>query len=222
MPLSDLFSDLYKRHWPAFFQYHQSRNDLSPPLLVNPLDNYTCQTTRLFVVGQETKTWYNTEPMTIVRLMTIYKDEFKLGMACGKHRRGAFWRFIRCLEQGLGIAKGAMVWSNLNKVDQNGGRPDDDVRDDIFNTFPVLPVEIRLAAPDVVIFLTGWGYDKFLQQTVFPGAQFDAVDGGNGRRLARVVRQGLPTRSFRTYHPSYLQRSGKWAEVRDLLVKLCK
>jgi hypothetical protein len=42
------------------------------------------------------------------------------------------------------------------------------------------------------------------------------VRGYNERELARVEHPKLAAASYRTYHPGYLRRAGKWALVERL------
>jgi hypothetical protein len=213
------FRQLYERYWLEFESYVRSRPDLSPPLLVNPPANYLSQRTKLLIVGQETRGWYDdilagaTGTCVIDVLMNIYKHRFRLGV--GKGLRSAFWDFVRELETGLAIAPGAVVWSNVNKVDQKGRRPSRKIRRDIRRLFPVLSGEVDLAKPDLVVFLTGRGYDQYLQ-SCFPGSTFREVDG-YGSLLATLSGPDLPFRAFRTYHPRYLRRRGYWPKVMEYL-----
>jgi hypothetical protein len=75
--------------------------------------------------------------------------------------------------------------------------------------FNVVPGEIRLTAPDAVIFFTGPWYEKRLELT-FVGAQMHEVSGLPTNLLARLVHPDLPWHSYRTYHPNYLRRSRQW------------
>ena len=192
------FRQLYERYWPEFESFARSQPDLSPPLLINPPDSYASQRTKLFIVGQETRGWYNdivagaTGTCVIDVLMNIYKHRFRLGV--GKGRRSAFWDFVRQLETGLGIEQGAVLWSNVNKVDQKGRRPPRKIWREVRRLFPVLSGELELAKPDLVVFLTGRGYDKYLQGC-FPGSTFREVDG-YGSLLATLSGRMSPLEHF--------------------------
>lgn len=208
------FRELYEHHWPALQPYLQGRTDLSPPLLVCPPESYAAQVTKLVVVGQETKSWYNDKlcgalgTAAIARLLEVYQ-QFGLGL---RKPRSIFWMFVRELERGLGIAPGAVVWTNVNKVDQNGRRPKKEVRREIRRRFPVLRAEITLAQPDVVVFLTGRAYDWYVQQ-VFPGCCFREVEGFDRELLATIEHPELPCRTLRTNHPRRLRVQGEWDRV---------
>jgi len=190
-------------------------------LLLNPPEQYERQRTRLLVIGQQTNSWYNdwvrekrgTE--AIDKLMEIYRDVFRLGLIVGT----TFWQAVRSLERRLGVEAGAILWSNLNKVDENRARPSKDIENRILQVFPVLEQEINLAKPDVVVFFTGPEYEQLLT-SAFRGA--DRVGAGLDLKvLARVRHRSLPAKTFRTYHPNYLRRARLTEPVLSRIASLC-
>jgi hypothetical protein len=72
--------------------------------------------------------------------------------------------------------------------------------------------EVRALQPTSVVFFTGRAYDRVLVDE-FPGTTFETIGDRDPQQFARVVHSSLPRPSFRTYHPSYLTRSGKWLWV---------
>ncbi len=196
------YRDLYMKHWDRLETYRRSEPTISPPLLVQPPDAYWTQPVRLCVVGQETHTWYDKPfgqrigPAAIDYLLDIYRNDFALGVRYSS----PFWSTVRQLERGLGVAPGAVVWLNLNKVDQDSRRPTHDVEAAVRDVFPVVQEEIRLAQPNAVIFFTGPRYDALLS-AVFPGALITPVT----KFLATVAHESLPPISIRTYHPRFLR-----------------
>jgi hypothetical protein len=107
------------------------------------------------------------------------------------------------------------LWANLVKIDEDCKQPGKDVEDFMATAFNVLPTEISLAAPDVVVFLTGPYYDSRLALT-FHGCEFKAVKGRDKRTLSLLKHPDLPSRSYRTYHPGYLRRSKKWDIIAEI------
>jgi len=75
--------------------------------------------------------------------------------------------------------------------------------------------EVRALQPTSVVFFTGRAYDRVLVDE-FPGTTFETIGDRDPQQFARVVHSSLPRPSFRTYHPSYLTRSGKWLWVEQL------
>ena len=75
--------------------------------------------------------------------------------------------------------------------------------------------EVRILEPTAVVFFTGPNYDAILRNE-FPGLELNAVAGHTSRQFAEAVHPALPNSAFRTYHPSYLRRSGKWSWVKEI------
>ena len=72
---------------------------------------------------------------------------------------------------------------------------------------PLLEREIAILAPDVVVFFTGPSYNGLLAAT-FPEAMLEAGSLSRAKPVSRVIHPALPAKTFRTYHPNYLQRAG--------------
>ncbi len=69
--------------------------------------------------------------------------------------------------------------------------------------------ELAILGPHVCLFFTGPNYDGFIE-TIFPGCEFMACGDAPKRELATLVHSALPRASFRTYHPSFLNRRSRW------------
>ena len=184
---------------------------LAQPFLVAVPADYERSTRRLMIVGQETFGWgerYAGGVASAADLMALHA-EFDLGRY---YRPSPFWQAAHQLHAALnpdGPAR-AFVWNNLVKVDAGRGRQPAEVEDAV-SRLELLPAEIRLLAPDVVVFLTGPRYDARLL-AAFPGATLDPAASA----VARVQHSDLPTQSFRTYHPAYLRRAKRWAVLDEV------
>jgi hypothetical protein len=221
--MRDEFRELYLKHWSGFEAFYRtiSNPPLSSPLLISPSDRYQLQSTKLFVIGQETHSWYNdvaanlTGPALVDALMTKYKDEFQRART---YSRPPFWRFIRGLESKLGIEPTEILWSNIHSCDRNGRRPYG-LEAELRQHFPVLQEEIRIGSPDVVLFFTGINghNDDFLRDR-FPDYERLEVLGSDGR-LAMIKHPQLPRRTFKMDHPNYLSRCGrrKWGQALEVV-----
>ncbi|HEX7345059.1 MAG TPA: hypothetical protein VF398_12390 [bacterium] len=209
------FEEIYRRDWHNFIKFHTEHAGLSNPLLLAGPDNYYGQKVKLFVVGQQTNSWYPSTKIdqdsgSIERLQKNYL-EFELGLIY----RSPFWDAIRRLEDILGIEENQILWSNLNRVDQNKMRPLKAIEEELADRFAWLPAEMHSAKPDLVVFLTVPQYDSNIL-THFKNAQFNRVGAWPDRQLARVEHQALPKFSYRTYHPGYFKRSGQWEEMLEI------
>ena len=201
------FAELYAPFWQDLHHLVLDHPGLSCPLLLDFPDGYWSQSTRLFVVGQQTNSWRNElrQGMSIELLMAGYK------WFLDSDYHSPFWDAVRAIEGHLGIERGQLLWGNLNKVDQDRGRPAPDVESALCRVFPVLEHELRLAEPDLVVFFTGPYYDGLIARHL-PGVRIDPIPGfGNG--LRRLHHSTLPVSSFLTYHPKYLRLSKKWEPV---------
>ena len=74
----------------------------------------------------------------------------------------------------------------------------------IQEAFNVLPAEIEIAKPDVVIFFTGHDYDETIE-ALFGRITKATIPEYSEKVLARIQDSNgrLPTHSYRTYHPGY-------------------
>jgi hypothetical protein len=79
--------------------------------------------------------------------------------------------------------------------------------------------ELQILMPDVVVLLTGPGYDHHIKE--FLGkVSFGETGIRPMRELARVVSSDLPCDSFRTYHPRYLCMRRKLDESCSQVISL--
>jgi len=84
-------------------------------------------------------------------------------------------------------------------------RDKDFFRGDYFDN--ILVAEIKILAPKVCIFFTGYHFDGRIKN-IFPEIEFTEVEGFTKNQLSHLKHPNLPAMSFRTYHPNYLRRSG--------------
>ena len=191
---------------------------LSAPHLVDlEFDGYQSASRRLLVVGQETygwdsgvgnpSPWWNSNDGadSLVRLY----DGFELGKS---YYASPFWVATRQLAVAVGEAgtPAKVGWTNLFKVDEGTHRPGEEVRAVLNQHFDVLSAELELAKPDAIVFFTGAPLDEQLLSRQGPEARLEEVDGVQKRVLARVRSASIRCPAFRTYHPAYLRRRGKW------------
>lgn len=215
--------ELYRRHWnqlaDALRPLKPVELGLSNPLLIDLPHDWEDVRPKLMVVGQQTYGWgsfgegYGDDP--VVGLMLDYA-EFQLGKF---YRPTPFWQaaYVVHMSINLTIRPFAFAWTNLVKVDQHAGRPAAEIEELVSQHFPVVPRELEITRPDIVVFFTGPYYDERLKRT-FAGVCLESI-GTDTPELERVRHETLPARSFRTYHPGYLARSADtYARVMRKLV----
>ena len=225
MDLNTRLTEIYGKYWTSLqdvrSELKTNHKNISDPLLINISPNYELATVKLFVIGQQTGGWSINQEADdpIAALMNKYK-RFSFGDS--RHlMHTPFWQACHEINRRLNPSEltCGFVWGNLVKIDQNKRRPPKDVERCICETFPVLPMEIEITNPDVVIFFTGPYYDDRLKIT-FDGATFEPVKGYEIKMLARVVHKSLPYRSFRTYHPKYLRLKKQLNTIIDAVVRI--
>lgn len=185
--------------------------------------SYWYSSVRLMIVGQQTYRWgeavqWDGKPEDIVEALKGCYRRFALGTA---GYSSPFWNAAHELYRLLCPTGPQMgfLWSNLLKLDQNGKRPKD-IEDVLCNCFNVLPEEIRLASPTVVVFFTGRTYDDRLRKS-FLGCELCPASSRPVNELALVQAPGLPRHTYRTYHPKYLRLSDRW-DILQEIAKLCE
>jgi hypothetical protein len=221
------FRELYLKHWLGFETFYRSVSNppLSCPLLIDPPDRYRSQPIKLFVVGRETRSWYNdtaeklSGTQLIDQLMSIYRSVFQVGIGL---RRSVFWQYIRQLEHEIGIERGQVLWSNIHKCDHGQGPPSPELAAKLRECLPVLSEEIRIGRPDVVIFFTGSKQqnDGALHNW-FPDFESFEIHGSNGC-IVQIKHPWLPQRTFKTDHPRALKMRGNWKPVLSALRELAR
>ena len=197
----------YESIWPSLVANLSGYVNLSSPLLLHASRSYAEATRRLLIVGQETHGWMDylmagdapSLDLRIGELLAAYQR-----FALGKKKRSPFWRVARELHSRISpeAPADAFLWSNLLKVDQNKKRPHPDVSSIILG-YQLLPEEIKIIKPHIVVFFTGRHYDGFLKGT-FVGADLKQIGKHEIRVLCRVQHPALPCHAYRTYHPKYL------------------
>ena len=210
--MRDRLRKIYENYWPSLQDALLGRDDLKNrlggPFLMDVCPEYFAAQKKLLIVGQQTKGWGNAWTQeaaddAIGFLMQIYAG-FRLGE---NYLPTPFWAAAHQVYRKLNPAGPSygFLWTNLVKVDQDEGQPDAEVEEIVSAAFPVLPEEIEVVSPGIVVFFTG-RYDHRLRRT-FPGVRFEEVAGLPRKVLAKLVHERLPEPSYRTYHPSYFVRS---------------
>jgi hypothetical protein len=217
MPRNVALTELYCRHWPALRDILSRDARLSTPYFAWVHPDYEQARIRLVVVGKETNGWEDrnrvmdaTSEDAVRTLMGTYRD-FQLGTQYAGKR--SFWTPVHELYQRLnpGGPPLGFIALNASKMDHDSSIPSEQVRQALIQT-RLLPDEIRILDPHVVVFHTGPSYECWLDEW-FPGL---AREGDAW--LARLTADGLPMRTFRTYHPRYLNYRSRRQAIYDRIV----
>jgi hypothetical protein len=214
VPNQHLF-DLYNQHKSKILEVKSRFNDndkMNGPFLIVPNDAYQQAALKVAFIGQETNGWSN-KPI-ISEQMTTYSN-FNLAENY-KYRHGPFWSVIRKIETALTGSILSSAWLNLNRYDQDNKAPSISNQLILSELDFLLVEELKLIAPDVVIFLTGPHYDQRI--TSLLQGEKTPIDGFNQRKLCQIKSPALTGKIFRTYHPNYLRRASL---EKDVIEAIC-
>jgi hypothetical protein len=194
-------------------------SELSGPYLLDfSASAYFQSAVRLMTVGRQPRRccpkWNPKEESRVEGLQGAQRKLSTRGQFLVSFRRDSFSRASRRLHRRLnpsGLASGpasdsedGFLKNYLIKMDHRGHRPPPPLEERICDAFNVLPDEIRVAQPRVIVFFTGPEYNARLLAT-FPAAQFLPVRGFGIEMLAKISHPSLPEHSYRTYPPAILR-----------------
>ncbi len=201
-----------------FLERNQVPNEYVGPFLVACPPGYVHLQYKWMYVGQETCGWDTVRAIEDVSAIMEMHADFNLA----EHYSGAggpFWSFGHALDLRLNpkSPRRSFIWSNLARI----GKVNDEGRvPNLYLSFwsdrRLLAKEIELAAPDLVLFVTGPRYDDLLRLE-FPSVELP--DLSLATPVQQISHPDLPRCSFRSYHPKYLRLNGLEQAVMDLVVE---
>lgn len=175
----------------------------------------------IFVLGQENNGWYR--PCNQIQPLLDFYKEFEHG----QDYNSPYWRGVHEFNRAVNGADAdrfGFVASNVCKYCSKDGGPVTWEEDQfVVQQFNVLPGELTILDPNIVLFFSGPHYDGSIRfQLGGPPASFEPViEGIPASEIARVSHPLLPVHAYRTYHPNYLQRGKRWNFIR-LIAALIK
>jgi hypothetical protein len=219
---------------------------LSAPLLLNPSPKWWAAEHRLLVVGQETLDWgfkegeHRLDPAIrikswadfmgsghpVQRMMEFY-SQFSFAMHSPGNRKSPFWQAFRELAEAVGETgrdpDSSVLWTNIFRAAYDGGSvlyaPHNQRTKMLAFSQGVFLAELAALEPSAVVFFTGPRYD-FALSTAFDGLERDTTGHFPERALCTLKHPALPALAWRSYHPGYLSRAGKWGIVSYLAEQL--
>lgn len=219
----------------------------SPPLLLSVSQAWTQSPNRILIIGQETQGWdfdpgdYFPELESSIRNFSDFQKlhnsvpaltagyrAFEFARHQPANYNSPFWRAYRSVRSALSEQEDgpetAVLWTNLFRVDLDGGSvlkngSPEEVAQIREAGIKLLRAEINLLKPTGVIFFTGPNYDEHLHAH-FPATQACHFLDHDPQKTAILKHPWLPLRSFRTYHPGYLSRSGQLGIIQEIIQQL--
>jgi hypothetical protein len=185
----------------------------NPPDPTNPLllqidkeEEWEQAGLRVMIFGQETRDWKELPDKPIEHLLDVYNRGFNTG---NWNTRTPFWhgfaRFKSLLDAKYPDKNIRYVWNNIIKIGKEGesGRPPQNIYEVEREYFHVIPDEIKILKPDILLFLTGPSYDDVIHDN-FGDVTYCAIQPYDERTLAKVLIPEINF-AFRTHHPTHLR-----------------
>jgi len=210
--------DLYSSKWDKLSFELQSVHDnleldIKPanPLLLYVDDEvkYNESEIKIMIFGQETNGWFEEKDVSIEKLQILYDEFFNKGEAWTYG--GQFWngvnRLIKSLQQKYPEKKIKLIWNNTVKIGKKKekGMPPDYIYEIERNFFRVIPQEVQILKPNIIIFFSGPNYDNIIKDN-FGEMNYQTCSLFSSRELGMVEFPGVQN-CFRTYHPNFLFRN---------------
>lgn len=197
--MTEKLKALYSKFQNDFNRLESEFKDLAiyGPFLMSPKKEYLDAKRKLLIVGQETNGWGKST--NIGTQMDAYEN-FELG----RNYNSPFWSITRKIENTIGIEKCSCAWTNINKYDENQGKPKGKFLSEIQHVNSMLTSEMEILKPDVCIFFVGPSYHHKIKE-MFNGVKFESVEGWTRNALSKLVHTSLPSETYVTYHPKYLR-----------------
>ena len=230
--LKELYESKWKKLKPALLKLNNERKlnkekkidepKVAHPLLIQVDDSYKEADIKVMFFGQNALRWLGQvdKKSSVEECLSMY-NRFYNGNMCQGYG-GPFWNFIKKLKEDVSNSKKnknkkvEYVWNNVLKIDEEG-EPKDGIIETTFEHFNVIAEEIRILDPDVLIFLSGYTYDKHIEKTMGKFTH-KTIDGFTEKQLCQLVFAKDPKiKAYRTYHPGGF-RSIRIPGFRDIIL----
>ena len=214
--LEELYDSKWENFSNALIKIVEDKNYIIKP--TNPLllkhrdcDSYENAEIRIMIIGQETNGWGGTFEDDIDDITNIYTD-FYSGYKFENHTgffKNHFNNFLRLLKEKYPEKATSCFWNNVIKVGKHNEKnaPPDYILEIEHKYFSVLKEEIDIIKPNVILFFSGNGYDKYILHH-FPELIKEDVIGFKPQDLQSFKIENVNF-AFRIDHPTNLHYQGK-------------
>lgn len=217
--MNELLKNLYSSKWGKINEMLQSFNEDDPedlenlathPLLIKTDDEYAKADLKVMFFGQETNEWNGVfeEYADLESVLAVYENFY---LKKGYEQYGKpFWNFIRNLKSTQSTKKIGYIWNNVLKIGKSeSGTPQQGLINYTIDYFNVIPQEIEILKPNVLLFLSGHTYDDHIRKTI-GNFSIVPIEGFSTNELCILKFDNISVDlAIRTYHPGYLQRLGE-------------
>jgi hypothetical protein len=187
-------------------------NKATHPFLIKTDKNYESADFKIMIFGKEPNVWGNEfnegifeEGVDIDSVISIY-DKVYLQNLYEKDSR-PFWNFVKGLKNIQFEKKVGYICNNVLKIGKSkSGPPQQGLINYTLDFFNVIPQEIEILKPKVLLFLSGHTYDEHIKKSVGNFAVVP-IEGFTTNELCILKFDDINVDlAIRTYHPGYLQR----------------
>ena len=214
MTINERLNNLYNLNLTGIIDISNHFNDnLDGPHLMYCLGEkqYIDADKKIVFIGQEPNTWIFRAWDEIEESLKRYKE---FGLAKEAKYVTPFWRALKLVNKTLNpnLGQECFFWTNVSKYSTYEGKKVKESEFEFINQkLNILQEEIKILNPDVVIFFSGPNYDNWINPQFDGEIKFEQVNEDIPKKeLARLIHKDLPKHTYRTYHPSSLQRQKKW------------
>ncbi len=210
---------------------------LSCPLMMSVLPGWEDAVDRILIVGQETLdcglfgkdaagiaahdiSSFNDlvalPNMSDAINALIHTYEVSMSGEAPQNEHRPFWKaFAKLCRPSDAALWSNLFWCSLDRGSVWNNSTWEDIREIYAMQRGRLKREIEVLNPTAVVFFTGPDYDPAIKDE-FDDADWVEVNGMPIRKFSRIASSFLPKKSFRLYHPAYLQRGGHWEWLNPL------
>jgi hypothetical protein len=182
------------------------------PFFITTPDDYHLASNRIMIFGQETNTWCNEcgnnseYSNSLNKSIEIYRKFYLDGGIY--NYPGPFWNEFKRIKHEIQKTKNAVfLWNNVNKIGRIGKGNISELNEIQFEFLKIIRDEIKLLKPNIMVFLTGPDYDKFITKNI---GEFEQKEISDSIWEITFVDESLKSiKSFKTYHPNSLYFQGK-------------
>lgn len=240
--MQNKLDELYREYLEHIFQNKEietriENHKISSPQLLDittPKGKYLESDYRIVFVGKETAGWFNKEQRDKAGLININRQFNKyihaLKSIYKEHDFGAkhktpFFKFIELFigkfdKTSSSNKSTGYLFTELLRHDEKGkGLSEALIHEATYNNNYILRKELEILNPDVLIFLTGPNYDRYIKQT-YPNAVFKEIEGYSSNQASIIKNIPNVRTAVRIYHPRYLSYTNTTSEYSNLLINI--
>jgi len=238
--------ELYKKELDTsrlreIFNDEKMLKKISAPFLINVDQSYLDAKIKILFVGKETNKWWGKlsdfidMPDSIEILKDRYRAEFFGGEVKSKQSsltnykaenwgNPFFTEYKKIRKALLDNKKGALVWSNLLKMDFDSGKGysknSKDIEAIVSISKHIFKKELEILKPDVIIFATSYTYDKIIKN-YYNNQDLETIEIIEPKSLWKF--KIGKTICYRTWHPStitYKAEKNKLEYYKDVILDI--